>query len=125
MRSLWFFLPDEAMPFVIVAVGLALIVGLIRPRAAFGVILTLILVLLAAPFVDLLLDALPWWLVLLLAFWVGLYLFRSLFALLIGPRATDEMVGGLAADAVRAVFRAGLWLAALPFRIAAWMLRRV
>jgi hypothetical protein len=108
------------MPLVIVAVALALIVGLIRPRAAFGVILTVILMLLAAPFVDLLLQMLPWWLLLLLLLWVGLYLFRSVIELMIGERAAAEAVGSLAADVIRFGFR----LLFLPFRVLRWILRR-
>lgn len=120
MRSLWLFLPDEAMPLLIVAVGLALIVSLIRPRAAFGVILTIVLMLLAAPFVDLLFEALPWWLLLLLMLWAALYLFRTLLGLFIGDQATAEAVGSLAADVIRFGFR----LLFLPFRVLRWILRR-
>lgn len=120
MRGLWLLLPDEAMPLVIVLLGLALIVGLIRPRAAFGVILTIILLLLTAPFLDLLFEALPWWVLLLLLVWVGLYLLRSLLEVFIGDRAAAEAVGSLAADVIRAGFR----LLFLPFRVLRWVLRR-
>lgn len=120
MRSLWLFLPDAAIPLLMVAVGLALIVGLIRPRAAFGVILTVILLLLAAPFLDLLFEALPWWVLLLLLVWVGLYLLRSLLEVFIGDRAAAEAVGSLAADLIRAGFR----LLFLPLRVLRWILRR-
>lgn len=125
MRGLWVLLPDELLPLVVVGVGLALMLGLVRTRAAFGLIAGILLVIILTPFISPALDWLPSWLLLLLGCWLALYLFRSFFALLIGPRATDEMVGEIAADVVRAVFRGAFWLAALPFRIAAWMLRRV
>lgn len=113
MRNLWLFLPDDAMPLLLVGVGLALLLGFIRPRQALGLVLGIVLVLLAGPLLDALFQALPLWLLILVLVWLGLYLFRSLLAIFIGERAAAEAVGSLAADVIRFGFR----LLFLPARI--------
>jgi hypothetical protein len=124
MRTLWLWLPDEAMVLVIAGIGLALMFGFIRGRAAMGLLGTVILVLLAGPFIDALLDTLPGWMLLLLLLWVGVALFRWVLSLILGARAADEAVGSLAADVIRAGFRLLFLLLCLPFRILWWVFRR-
>jgi len=124
MRTLWLWLPDEAMALVIVAIGLALIVGLVRGRTAPGLLGMVVLVLLAGPFIDSLLDTLPGWVLLLLLLWVALGLFRWVLSVLLGARAADEAVGSLAADVIRTGFRLLFFLLCLPFRILWWVFRR-
>ena len=124
MNTLWWLLPDEAMPLVIVCIGLALILGLIRGRAATGLLGAVILLSLAGPFIDALLGTLPGWLLLLVLLFVAVALFRSALSLLLGARAADEAVGNLAADVIRAGFRLLFLLLFLPFRILWWAFRR-
>jgi hypothetical protein len=124
MRTLWLWLPDEAMVLVIALIGLALIVGLISRRAAMGLLGTVVLMLLAGPFIAALLDALPGWMLFLLLLWAALGFFRWVLSLLLGARAADEAVGSLAADVIRAGFRLLFVLACLPFRILWWVFRR-
>jgi hypothetical protein len=124
MRTLWLWLPDEAMLLVIAGVGLALMLGFIRGRAAMGLLGTVLLVLLAGPFIDALLDTLPGWMLLLLLLWVGVALFRWVLSLLLGARAANEAVGSLAADIIRAGLRLLFLLLCLPFRILWWVCRR-
>jgi len=124
MNTLWWLLPDEAMPLVIVGIGLALILGLIRGRAATGLLGAVILLSLAGPFIDALLGTLPGWLLLLVLLFVAVALFRSALSLLLGARAADEAVGNLAADVIRAGFRLLFLLLFLPFRILWWAFRR-
>ena len=124
MRTLWLWLPDEAMLLVIAGVGLAMMFGFIRGRAAMGLLGTVLLVLLAGPFIDALLDTLPGWMLLLLLLWVGVALFRWVLSLILGARPADEAVGSLAADVIRAGFRLLFLLLCLPFRILWWVFRR-
>jgi len=121
MNTLWWLLPDEAMPLVIVGIGLALIVGLVRGRTGLGLLGMVVLVLLAGPFIDALLDTLPGWVILLLVLFVALALFRGVLSLLLGERAAGHAIGILAADVIRLCF--GLLF--LPFRILWWAFRRV
>ncbi len=120
MRTLWLWLPDEAMPLVIVGVGLALMLGLIRVRTALSVLGTVILLLLAGPFIEALIETLPGWMILLLVLFVVLALFRGVLSLLLGERAAAHTIGILAADMIRLCF--GLLF--LPFRILWWVFRR-
>jgi hypothetical protein len=120
MQLLWFFLPDEALVLVIAGIGLLLMLRVISGRAALGLLGAVVLLLLASPFIDALMDALPGWLVLLLLAAILLWLFRVACGLFLGQRAADHMVGILAADTARLFFR----LLLLPFRILGWALRR-
>jgi len=124
MRTLWLWLPDEAMVLVIVAIGLALMLGLIRGRAALGLLGAVVLVLLAGPFIDALVAALPFWILLIVLLFLAVALFRGALSLLLGARAADEAVGNLAADVIRGGFRLLFVLAYLPFRILWWVFRR-
>jgi len=75
-----------------------------------------VLLLLAAPFIDSAIDMLPTWLLLallLLAMWIAI---RFLAALVLGQEGASHMIGILAADIVRGVIKLGLFLAFLPFR---------
>jgi len=123
-EGLWLLLPDEMLVLVIIGVGLALILGLIRGRAAMGLLGAVVLVLLAGPFIDALLDTLPGWMLFLLLLFVAVALFRRALSLLLGPRAADEAVGSLAADVIRAGFRLLFLLLCLPFRILWWVFRK-
>jgi prepilin signal peptidase PulO-like enzyme (type II secretory pathway) len=108
------------MVLVIAGVGLALILGLIRGRTALSVLGMVVLVLLAGPFIEALIAALPSWVILLLVLFVALALFRGVLSLLLGERASGHAVGILAADVIRLCF--GLLF--LPFRILWWAFRR-
>jgi len=124
MRTLWLWLPDEAMVLVIAGIGLALMFGFIRGRAAMALLGTVILTLLAGPFIDALLDTLPGLVILLLVLFVVLALFRGVLSLFLGERAAAHAVGILAADVMRAGFRLLFLLLLLPFRILWWAFRR-
>jgi hypothetical protein len=118
---LWTFLPDEALPLLIVGVGLALMLGLISGRAAFGLLGLFLFSPLLLPLIEALLGELsPWILLIILAF-LTLALFRGLAALILGQRAADAMAGNLAADLVRLMVR----LLFLPLRIGWWAIRTV
>ncbi len=125
MQWLWLFLPDEALVLVIVLIGMGLMVGFLRPRSAGQLLGGIVLMLLLAPFIESFVSSLPWWVNLLLLFGIGWAVIRGLSRFVLGARAADHMVGTLAADVVRALFRAVFFALALPFRFIGWMLRRV
>ncbi len=125
MQWLWFFLPDEALVLVIVLIGLGLMVGLLRGRAAGRLLGGIVLLLLLTPFIEMIVAELPWWIILLLLVAIGWAMLRAFVGFVLGAGAADEMIGTLAADVVRAAFRWGFFLLTLPFRFLGWMLRRV
>lgn len=116
---LWAFLPDEALPLLIIGVGLAMILGILRGRAALGLLALFFLAPVIGAVVEALLVQLPPWLVWLLLAGLGLALLRGLAALVLGPRAADTMVGALAADLVRLAVR----MLGLPLRLVWWVVR--
>ena len=125
MQWLWLFLPDEALVLVIALIGLALMVGFLRPRSAGQLLAGIIMMLLLAPFVESLVSSLPWWVSILILIGVGWAILRSFARLVLGAGAADEMVGTLAADVVRGTFRGVFFLLFFPFRIVGWLFRRI
>ena len=114
MPNLIMFMPSEFAVLMIVAAGLAMIVG--ARRVATGLLgaamaIAFLPVLLAPVF-----DALPGWLLVGLLVFFGLGLVRALFELTIGKSSTNHMVGILAADVVRSMLLA-------PFRLLGWIVR--
>lgn len=99
--ALWTLLPDEALPLVIMVAGLMMVIGF--RRAGLSLLGLALLTPILAPFVEALIAELPPWVSLIILILVGFSLLRGLSVLLIGPRATDHMVGSLAADIVRPV----------------------
>ncbi|MEM2001034.1 MAG: hypothetical protein QXT77_00110 [Candidatus Methanomethylicaceae archaeon] len=116
MSWLWFLLPDEALPLLIIGIGLALMIGLMRLRAALSLIGLFLFFSLLSPFVEALLVELPAWILLLILAWVGLAILRGLATLFLGRGAADEMVGTLAAHLVIVILL-------LPVRILRWVFR--
>ena len=117
---LWSLLPVSALPLVIIGVGLASIVGIVKPRGAMAILGGVILTILLAPFFDAVFDLLPWWLCLLLTVAFFVSILRAGIQLLLGPRATDHMVGALATDVVRMCIRAVFF----PLRLLGRMITR-
>lgn len=112
---IWWLLPDELLPLVVVGVGLLVIVRVIRLSTGIGILFTLLMLpMLLAPIVEAVIAELPLWLVLLILGALVLLLLRGIFALLLGNGATDHLVGNLATDCVHAFGR----LCLLPFRLA-------
>lgn len=105
MSLIWALLPDEFLVLVIAGIGLALMLRIISGRAAAGLLGGLVLMLLAAPFIEAMTAALPAWLLVLLTVAFALSLLRGLSNLLIGTHATNHMVGALAAQVVVGTLR--------------------
>ncbi len=115
MRLLWLLLPDSAIPLLIVGVALLLIVGVLSRGRAISIIGTLLAYLVFAPFAGVLLEMFPWWVSPLLLVVFVMSVLRAASGLLLGERATGHMVGILAADVVRGIFKTLLF----PFRLLA------
>lgn len=121
MRSeaLWVMLPDEALPLVVMATGLIMILGF--RQAALSILGMVLLFPILAPFVEALFGELPPWVSLVIFAFIGLAILRGLAALMIGQRAADTMVGSLAADVVRIV----VGMLFFPLRVTLWALRLI
>ncbi len=113
LAALLAWLPDEAVPLVVVGAGLALVLGVMSGRTAVQLLGFVLLVLVLAPFIDAMFGELPAWVSLALVVAGGLSLLRLVASLVLGARAADTMVGSLAATAVVAALR----LAFLPLRV--------
>lgn len=105
MRGILPFIPSEAFILVIIVLGLGLITGLISRRAVGMGLGLILLTIVARPFIKAILSSLPLWLFIPVVLFFGLTLLLRLTALIIGRGAADEMVGALAADVVRFLFR--------------------
>lgn len=116
-RTLITFLPDSMRVLVIMMVGLCLIVGAISLRKAMRWLGYILLVLITAPFYGVILKMLPGWLVVVLIGIAVWRTFRLIAEALLGREGASHMMGILAADVVRGLFRWGLILAASPFRM--------
>lgn len=108
------FLPPQTFVILLVAAGVALIVGARRVAAMLamvvgaGIFLPVVL--------EPVLDSLPLWLLILGSLLAGMVMLRAICDAMIGKNATDHAVGSLVAHAVRAILT-------LPLRILAWCLR--
>ncbi len=95
------FLPEAAIPVLVVVAALALIVGARRLAGAlFVMVLGMVLL---PPFIAPILNQLPWWALALLVVFVALAIFREVAALFLGKGGADAMTGHLAADFVKAL----------------------
>ena len=120
MSNLLMFLPDEATPIILVLLLVGVVAGFVRFRILLGFVLLVAFTPLLGELFDLLLQAIPWWLVLLTVGGIVMWVVRSAMALLIGSEAASHAVGALAAEAVKLCFKALL----LPFRLCGWLYRR-
>lgn len=113
--SLLAFLPDEAIPLIVLAGAFAL---LFRQRALALVLFQLVAMLIFLPIlIEPFLDILPLWALQLLMIFLTAAMFFTIVRLLIGDRATDFMLGSLAADLFK-------WSLFAPFRLIRWIFFR-
>ena len=115
MRLLWLVLPDGAIPLLVAGTALLLIVGVISLRAATSIVAGICAYLVLSPLIANFIGMLPWWISLLLFFLFVASVLRATSDLLLGDRASGHMVGILAADVARGIFR----LVFFPFRLLA------
>jgi hypothetical protein len=104
-------IPTEAWALVFVGLGLGVMVGRVRAATVGGVVLMLLLLPFMSALVDVVFDAMPLWMLLLVCVGLVASMFRLVLGLMLGRRAADAAVGHLAAMAI--------WsLVTVPFRIA-------
>lgn len=116
MAALLTLLPTEFVSLLIVASGVAMMVG---AHSLGGKLFVAALAMAFLPFfLAPLFDAFPTWLLLGVLAVLALGVLRVAFDLVIGRRSTDHMVGILAADVVRYAFVAS-------FRLLGWIFRAI
>lgn len=107
-------LPDEAIVLVVAGIGLALVIGLRRAaRALFGLLVIMLLTPFLLPLVDVAIDAMPLWFVLLAGAALCLAILRAALGIMVGRDAAAHAIGRLVAEAVLGMLR----LVFLPLRL--------
>jgi hypothetical protein len=108
----WMFVPDQALPLLIIVAGALVILGF----RATGIRLLLITLLIPvlSPFAEAFLSGLPPWVAVIVVLIVGLSILRAILFVLLGRSAAEHAIGILAADIIRVAVVA---LVLLPFRI--------
>lgn len=96
MQWLAFLIPDNMLVLVIVGLGLALILGLVRPGWVMGTLGWLLGIVILTPFIEAFIGALPWWILLILVVFLGFYLLRMFLELLLGREGAGRVMGQLA-----------------------------
>lgn len=123
LRGLWWFVPEEALPLILSGGAILVILGVIRPGRLLLIVFGLALLPLLGPIVEAVFEILPWWLTIAILLMIAISFIRSVSALFLGDRASDHMVGTLAADAVRGVLRLLFGLPFILFRALARFVR--
>ena len=121
-REMFWIMPPQVLQIIIVAMGLGMILGLIRGRVILAALLLFFLLPLLpqlTPFATSLFNSLPLWARWVITGFLTLSILRTVAALLIGWRASDAMAGSLAADLVRFAVRTLF----LPLQLIRWILR--
>ncbi len=119
MQLLGWVLPSEAAVLVLVAIGFAVMVGLKgAARSLLGLLAVLVLSPLLMPFLGQVLDALPLWLLLILAVWLCMSFLRTVLSAVIGREAANTAVGHLASEGILGALKVMF----LPIR---WLFRRL
>jgi hypothetical protein len=113
LSALWWLLPQEALPLVIVVGGLAVMFRIASVRSVLGAVIGFALLPVLSPVIEALFRALPAWVSLLLFVGIGFSCLQAIATAVIGRRATAHMVGSLAADFVRFLLK----VAFLPVRL--------
>jgi len=120
MSNLLFFLPDEAYPVLLVLLAIAVVAGLARPRLLLGLLLLLFLMPVIGELLEVFLDAVPWWLFVLIVGGLAMWVIRAGLGLLNGSDAASHAIGSMTASAIKGVFK----MLFLPFRMIGWVMRR-
>jgi len=114
MGLLAWLLPDEAIVLVLVAIGFAVMVGARKAASALSILFfSIVAAPLLLPFIDLVVDAMPFWLLLIAGAWLVLVLARGLLGLAVGRQASNEVIGHVVGTGIVAAIR----LLFLPLRL--------
>ncbi len=124
MRHLLLLIPEEAFPLLAILALVAVIAGLARPRLLLGLVAFMVLLPVISELFGVFLDAMPWWLVILVLGGFVMMVVRAALGLLLGTRAADHMVGALAADVFKFALRTAFRAFMLPVHLAGRLLSR-
>ena len=112
MRALLAFLPEEFLILIPIGIGFLVMFRILSLARAVSLLATICVFIALFPFLESLLDTFPFWVLVLLMFFIIYSMFQSLCRLVLGKGVADHFIG-------RLVF-AGF---VLPFRIIGWILR--
>ena len=110
MSRLLLLVPEEAFALLLMGAGIMMILG--WRRTALKLIAVVLLFALLGPFIDAIIDSLPFW---MLALLLVAFIF-SIFRLLLGRRVVDNVISFLIYDLIRAPFRILWWVLTRPNR---------
>lgn len=101
-------MPDSMLILVIMGIGVAIIVGM-SARKGIGLIVSIVAMIVLAPFIERLISALPLWITLLLLASLGIQLLRNVLQFAFGREAAGHILGTLVVGAARFAIQAGLY----------------
>jgi hypothetical protein len=93
---LWWFVPDEAFPLILIVGALCVIVRFVRPARVVGWLLPFLLLPLLVHVLDVAFEMLPGWMVAAIIAAVLISIARGLIALVVGERAAEGLWTGIA-----------------------------
>lgn len=114
MTTLLAFLPDEAYVLVPVALGLLVILRVLRLGRAMGILGALMIFAFLGPFISAIMGALPLWLLMILGAFFLYGLIHAISGAALGGGVRDQLLGSLLRD-----------LLFLPFRLTGGILRAI
>lgn len=98
-------IPQEFWILVLVGTGIAVILGLVPKGAIGSVIVSMLILSIAGPFISSLLSFLPWWVSAILMVWFVLTVFNWIMTLVFGRRTGGHLSALLLHDLILAPFR--------------------
>ena len=105
MGMLLSLIPQECWILVLVGTAFAVILGLVPKGAIACVIVTMLVLSIAGPFISSLLSFLPWWVSAILMVWFVLAVINWIITLLFGKRTGGHLSALLLHDLILAPFR--------------------
>ena len=103
----WLLLPEKAFPLLIVGLGMATIVGIMRPRRAISILLMLALVPVVSILVEAIVSRLPWWVGVTLLVVLALNVIRVVLEILLGRVAAGHVLGAAVVGTFRTLLAIG------------------
>ncbi|HTE44525.1 MAG TPA: hypothetical protein VK636_04710 [Gemmatimonadaceae bacterium] len=98
------FIPDSALPVIIAGAGLLIMLGLVKPRTAFGFIGVFVLSIVTAPLIEAVFAELPLWLTALILVAGGFWAVRTVLEFTLGEHAAGHVIGTAFIATVRLLF---------------------
>ena len=98
-------IPDSALPLIVAGAGLAIVLGLVKPRTAFGFIGSFVLLIIATPFVESLFVALPFWANALIILGGAFWAVRIVLEFALGGHGAGHVIGTAFVGLIKIVFQ--------------------